>query len=91
MVSILHISDLHRSPDDPISNDVLISSLVADRDHYVAEDPPVPAPEAIIVSGDLIQGASLDIPIPKLKSSGSTKRLSLFWRNSPTVSSPRGR
>lgn len=62
MVSILHISDLHRSPDDPISNDELISSLVADRDQYVAEDPPVPAPEAIVVSGDLIQGAPLHHP-----------------------------
>ena len=58
--SILHISDLHRSPRDPISNDELISALVSDRDRYVYEDPPIAAPEAIIVSGDIIQGVSLD-------------------------------
>ena len=58
--SILHISDLHRSPRDPISNDELISALVSDRDRYVHEDPPIAAPEAIIVSGDIIQGVSLD-------------------------------
>ena len=57
--SILHISDLHRSPRDPVSNDELISALVSDRDRYVYEDPPVAAPEAIVVSGDIIQGVPL--------------------------------
>lgn len=57
--SILHISDLHRSPRDPISNDELISALVSDRDRYIREDPSIPAPEAIIVSGDIIQGVPL--------------------------------
>jgi len=57
--SILHISDLHRSPRDPISNDELISALVSDRDRYTREDPPIPAPEAIILSGDIIQGVPL--------------------------------
>ena len=33
--SIMHISDLHRSPRDPISNDELISALVHDRDRYL--------------------------------------------------------
>ncbi|MBN1611552.1 MAG: metallophosphoesterase [Polyangiaceae bacterium] len=54
--SILHISDLHRSPDDPISNAELISALVADRDRYTHEDPQVAEPEAIVVSGDVIHG-----------------------------------
>ena len=57
--SILHISDLHRSPADPISNEELLSALVGDRDRYVDEEPAVPAPEAIAVSGDLIQGVPL--------------------------------
>lgn len=57
--SILHISDLHRSPRDPISNDELISALVSDRDRYIHEEPHVAAPEAIIVSGDIIQGVRL--------------------------------
>lgn len=59
MTAILHISDLHRSPDDPISNDELLSTLVADRDRYVAESPPVPPPQSIIVSGDLVHGVPL--------------------------------
>lgn len=57
--SILHISDLHRSPHDPISNDELISALVSDRDRYIHEDPPIAIPEAIVISGDIIQGVSL--------------------------------
>jgi len=57
--SIMHLSDLHRSPSDPISNDELISALVSDRDRYIRETPRVTAPEAIVVSGDLIQGVPL--------------------------------
>ena len=57
--SILHISDLHRSSPDPISNDELISALVSDRDRYTHEDPPIAIPEAIVVSGDIIQGVPL--------------------------------
>jgi hypothetical protein len=58
--SILHISDLHRSPSDQISNDELISALVSDRNRYIHEDPPIQIPEAIIVSGDIIQGVPLE-------------------------------
>ena len=57
--SILHISDLHRSLQDPFSNDELISALVSDRDRYLHENPSISAPEAIIVSGDIIQGVPL--------------------------------
>jgi hypothetical protein len=57
--SILHISDLHRSPRDPISNDELVSALVSDRDRYIHEDPRISVPEAIVVSGDIIQGVPL--------------------------------
>lgn len=57
MLSILHISDLHRDPANPIGNEVLLSSLVRDRDRYTAaEDPRVLAPNFIIVSGDIVQG-----------------------------------
>jgi hypothetical protein len=54
--SILHISDLHRSRDEPADNDSLIAALLADRDRYIGETPLVPAPNAIVVSGDIIQG-----------------------------------
>jgi hypothetical protein len=61
MYSVLHISDLHRSPSDPISNDELLSTLLADRDKYVREDPPIAPPEAIVISGDLVQGVPMDM------------------------------
>lgn len=54
--AILHISDLHRSPTDPISNEELVSALVSDYERYTKEPTPVPSPDAIIVSGDIIQG-----------------------------------
>lgn len=59
MYSILHISDLHRSSEDPISNEELLASLVTDRERYTRSDIPVRAPDAIVVSGDLIQGVGL--------------------------------
>ena len=57
--SILHISDLHRSRRDNITNDELISALVGDRSRYLREDPQIRAPDAIVVSGDIIQGVPL--------------------------------
>ena len=57
--SIMHISDLHRSPRDAITNDELISSLVHDRDRYVREEPSIATPQAIVVSGDIIRGVPL--------------------------------
>jgi hypothetical protein len=60
--SILHISDLHRSVEDPISNQELISALISDQERYTRENPKIRAPEAIVVSGDLIQGVPLNFP-----------------------------
>ncbi|KTC01161.1 hypothetical protein AO386_23520 [Pseudomonas syringae ICMP 11292] len=57
--SILHISDLHRTPNAKISNEELLSALVRDRDSYVLGDNPIRAPDAIVVSGDIVQGVSL--------------------------------
>jgi Calcineurin-like phosphoesterase len=57
--TILHISDLHQSSSDPISNDELISALVGDCDRYADENPRISNPNAIIVSGDIIQGVPL--------------------------------
>ena len=59
MFTILHISDLHRSKEEPLDNNTLLSSLLDDRDRYWGETPPIPPPEAIVVSGDLIQGVPL--------------------------------
>jgi hypothetical protein len=59
MFSILHISDLHRSRDEPVDNDSLVAALLADCDRYAGETPRVPLPDAIVISGDLIQGARI--------------------------------
>ena len=60
MYSILHITDLHRSKGDPISNAELLSALISDRESYEREDPPIRRPDAIVVSGDVIQGVTLN-------------------------------
>jgi hypothetical protein len=58
--TILHVSDLHRAHDDPISNDELLSTLVADCDRIARESPSIAQPDAIVVSGDLVQGVGLE-------------------------------
>lgn len=62
MFTILHLSDLHRSPHEPVDNTSLLASLVNDLDRAKTETPPIPAPDAIVVSGDIIQGARLGDP-----------------------------
>lgn len=59
--TILHISDLHRSPADPIGNRELLSALLADRDRAESEEPAITAPDAIVVTGDLVQGVPLGL------------------------------
>ncbi len=59
LFTILHISDLHRTPDDPVSNAQLVSSLVSDRERYTIETPRISPPDAIVVSGDVIRGVPL--------------------------------
>ena len=56
MYTLLHISDLHRSERAPISNSELRSSLLTDLDRSSKETPSISAPDAIIVSGDIVQG-----------------------------------
>lgn len=60
MFSILHISDLHRSKEEPVDNKSLLAALLADNDRYVNGTLRIPPPAAIVVSGDLIQGAQLN-------------------------------
>lgn len=62
MYSILHITDLHRAKSDPISNSELLSALISDRECYERETPPIKPPDAIVVSGDVIQGVTLNHP-----------------------------
>ena len=58
----MHISDLHRSGDDHISNTELLSCLITDCERFSEETTPISIPEAIVVSGDLVQGLPLDSP-----------------------------
>jgi hypothetical protein len=65
-LSVLHISDLHRDPNSPITNNVLLDSLENDRVRYSSQDEPrVRSPDVIIVSGDIIQGIISDAPDPE--------------------------
>lgn len=56
-VSIMHISDLHRSRDSHVSNSSLLSSLLNDIERYSSETPKIIIPNVIIVSGDIIRGS----------------------------------
>jgi predicted MPP superfamily phosphohydrolase len=56
MFTIMHISDLHRSATHPVTNNELISCLVTDLNRYHTEPCPIAAPDALIVSGDLVTG-----------------------------------
>ncbi len=62
MFTILHISDLHRAAAEPFGNDEILSSLLADSGRHSSESPPIAKPDAIIVSGDLVQGLPLKSP-----------------------------
>lgn len=59
MYTILHISDLHRSTTNPINNHTLLSGLISDCERYIKESIPIPKPNAVIVSGDIVQGLPL--------------------------------
>ena len=60
-LSVLQISDLHRDPSNPISNQVLLDSLERDRDRYTSEgNLSIRPPDVIVVSGDVIHGAKHD-------------------------------
>lgn len=59
MFTILQVSDLHRAANEPFSNEEIMSSLVADVGRYHSERPSISKPDAVIVSGDLVQGLPL--------------------------------
>ena len=62
-LSVLHISDLHRDPANPISNKTLLDSLERDRDHYATDGAlRIKSPDLIIVSGDIVQGVRYGTP-----------------------------
>lgn len=58
LVTILHISDLHRSPSDPVRNGELLAALDGDRRRWPNEVGR--NPDVVIVNGDLVQGVAID-------------------------------
>jgi predicted MPP superfamily phosphohydrolase len=56
IVSIMHISDLHKSPQD--SYESLFQSLVDDCNVYSTNN--IKKPDIVVVSGDIIRGGSPD-------------------------------
>ena len=59
LYTILHISDLHRMEGRSVTNQELFSSLVADFQRSARETPALTRPDAIVVSGDLVEGLRL--------------------------------
>ena len=62
MPTILHISDLHRTSGPRLNNDDLLTAIACDATRWKNEG--IPNPDLIIVSGDLIQGLSLNTDDP---------------------------
>ena len=58
---ILHISDLHRDPANPLGNSMLLHSLESDRNRYTSQEKTcIRRPDLIVVSGDIVQGVKHD-------------------------------
>ena len=62
MPTLLHISDLHRTSKPRLNNDELLSAIASDAARWSGEG--IPKPDLVVVSGDLIQGASIDTSDP---------------------------
>ena len=60
MPTILPISDLHRTSGPRLDNNELLAAVTSDAMRWNGEG--IPRPDLIVVSGDLIQGSSLDTP-----------------------------
>ena len=62
MYTLMHISDLHHPKQHFLSNNEMLSCLLSDRDHFTTENPRISSPDAILITGDLVQGLPLDSP-----------------------------
>lgn len=60
MITVLHISDLHRTSAPHLRNDELIAAISSDALRWHREG--ISTPELIVVSGDVIQGAPIKDP-----------------------------
>lgn len=55
-VTVLHLSDIHRTPDEAVSTDELLLWLTRDLSDHASEE--IPRPDIVVVSGDLTQAAT---------------------------------
>lgn len=62
MLSLLHLSDLHRTSAPHVYNDELLAAIISDSTRWAEEG--IPRPQLIVVSGDVVQGAAPDDPAP---------------------------
>ena len=62
MPTLLHISDLHRTLEPRLNNDDLLAAIASDAIRWDEEG--IPRPDLIVVSGDLVQGSSVDSSDP---------------------------
>lgn len=60
VLTILHLSDLHRSQNAPVSNDMLFSCLLLELEKQRVEDPVIPPCDVAVITGDIIMGATVD-------------------------------
>lgn len=58
-LTILHLSDVHRTPDEPVSNQNILDALTADLRRQ-QEQEGLPKPDFLVISGDLTQAALED-------------------------------
>lgn len=58
MPTLLHISDLHRTKGPRLYNEELLPAILNDSRRWA--DDGIPQPDLLVVSGDLIQGVSMD-------------------------------
>lgn len=79
MYTLMHISDLHHPKYHFLSNRELLSCLLSDRDRFTIENPRISFPDAILISGDLVQGLPLGSPdYPKALEEQYTEASSLL-------------
>jgi hypothetical protein len=60
VLTILHLSDLHRSQDAPVSNEMLLSCLLQDIERQYKENPAISKCDVAVITGDIIMGARWD-------------------------------
>jgi hypothetical protein len=62
MLTILQISDLHRSDAARVSNELLLSSLLSDIEKHSKVSPRISKCNVIVVTGDLVAGVAVGTP-----------------------------